>query len=77
MKKISLKSIKSEELLSREELKQIVGGDSGSGGTCCLHEHYGQTGEYVKTCGISSASANYACETRPEDNPGYTCHVTC
>lgn len=30
MKKISLKSIKTEELLSREELKQIIGGTNGS-----------------------------------------------
>jgi|GEM_PF-1226692 hypothetical protein len=30
MKKISLKSLKSEELLSREELKQIMGGTTGS-----------------------------------------------
>lgn len=31
MKKINLKSIKSEELLSREELKRIMGGFTGSG----------------------------------------------
>ena len=37
MKKISLKSIKTEELLSRDELKQIMGGfrdNGGSGGGC-------------------------------------------
>lgn len=31
MKKINLKSIKAEEILSREELKKITGGDYGSG----------------------------------------------
>jgi hypothetical protein len=31
MKKISLKSVKSEEYLSREELKQVLGGNLGSG----------------------------------------------
>lgn len=30
MKKISLKSIRTEEFLSREELRQIIGGGSGS-----------------------------------------------
>lgn len=30
MKKISLKSIRTEEFLSREELRQIIGGVSGS-----------------------------------------------
>lgn len=36
MKKISLKSIKTEELLSREELKQIIGGEgSTSPGAVC------------------------------------------
>ncbi|EEI92466.1 hypothetical protein HMPREF0765_2081 [Sphingobacterium spiritivorum ATCC 33300] len=33
MKKISLKSIKTEELLSRDELKQIMGGFSDNGGS--------------------------------------------
>ncbi|WP_223583901.1 hypothetical protein [Sphingobacterium sp. GVS05A] len=31
MKKINLKSIKAEEILSREDLKKITGGDYGSG----------------------------------------------
>ncbi len=33
MKKINLKSIKTEELLSRDQLKQIMGGFTGSGGS--------------------------------------------
>lgn len=36
MKKISLKTISNQEILSREELKEIFGGDSGSGtGAAC------------------------------------------
>ncbi|WP_434378828.1 hypothetical protein [Sphingobacterium spiritivorum] len=48
MKKISLKSIKSEELLSREELKQIMGGSGGSGG-CAVPCRGGAQTKCIKT----------------------------
>ncbi|QIH32236.1 hypothetical protein [Sphingobacterium sp. DR205] len=35
MKKITLKSIKNQEILSRDELKKITGGSDGSGAVGC------------------------------------------
>ncbi|WP_223583894.1 TIGR04149 family rSAM-modified RiPP [Sphingobacterium sp. GVS05A] len=49
MKKISFKSIKPEEVLSQEELKQIIGGASGSG---C-----------VRACGVDGRGPGDACVT--------------
>lgn len=52
MKKISLKTIEANELLSREELKQITGGFTGSGSGDCPE------GEVPCTC--TSGSGSYS-----------------
>lgn len=49
MKKISLKSIKTEELLSIEELKQIMGGVAGSGNFSCYCPSAGSGLHYTIT----------------------------
>lgn len=82
MKKISLKSIKTEELLSREELKQIMGGTgsgedcrlrgygSGAvGGSCCLTEQYLYNNYLNKvTCGLRAEVAYPLCDKARQDN---------
>ncbi|WP_313157466.1 hypothetical protein [Sphingobacterium multivorum] len=66
MKKISLKMIPREEFLSREELKSITGGETGSdaeGGlfcksTSCTLSIQGDDGNWVTKTGTCSSSAS-------------------
>ena len=49
MKKISLKSVMREEILSRDDLKRIMGGvsGSGSGGSTCTDSCEGGEQKYI------------------------------
>lgn len=61
MKKISLKNLNLQglEQLSPDQLKNVLGGDSGSGGTCCAKAYHAD-GTYREDCGVSRESAIYA-----------------
>jgi hypothetical protein len=92
MKKLKLKALGlgAKEILTREQLKYVLGGDGsgsgtgggggntggGSGGTCCAHS--ADWISYVK-CGVTQATAiAYADQyASTSGNPGYWCCDSC
>lgn len=75
MKKISLKSIKNEEFLSREELKQIIGGSTGSAGSGSCTINCKKDGENIKLVPVDSCptTSQPAWDSCPSETTSVTC----
>ncbi len=79
MKKLKLKLEEVGEILTRDQLKRIIGGsgDSFEAGDCCFYQRWANTGETTYVCGVSERSATYACVTRQGSSPDYFCAWHC
>lgn len=73
MKKLKLRAIElgAKEILSREQLKMILGGDDGSAGTSCTADSDCQGG--MKCCMTTDGSSIKIC-TLPAGNGGCPTH---